>query len=159
MHVEPRVRPREHPGGFQQGVTVQQSRNITINGNPGALAIFTAQNSDGSKLRGEAAAIQYSGTTYMLIGLMAANAPAQRSSEIDGAIRSFRALPDASLINVQPAIIQLVTLTEAMSGASFVQRYPSTIASNLVYIMNEIDATTSLARGTVMKRVVGGVGQ
>jgi len=46
-----------------------------------------------------------------------------------------------------------------MSGASFVQRYPSTIASNLVYIMNEIDATTSLARGTVMKRVVGGVGQ
>ncbi len=143
----------------QQGITVQQSGNTTINGNPAAIAVFSAQNSDGSTLRGEAAAIQYSGTTYMLIGLMAGNAPAQRSNEIDAAIRSFRALNDASLINVQPATIQLVTLTEAMTGAGFVQKYPSTVAASAVYIMNEIDATTSLARGTVLKRVVGGVGQ
>ena len=143
----------------QQGITVQQSGNVTINGNPAALAIFSAQTGDGGTLRGEAAAIQYAGTTYMLIGLMAANAPAQRSNEIDGAIRSFRALTDPSLINVQPATIQLVTLTEAMTGSSFVQKYPSTIAANLVFIMNEIEATTSLPRGTVLKRVVGGVGQ
>jgi len=143
----------------QQGITVRQSGNTTINGNAAALAIFDAASGSSGTLRGQAAAIQYAGVTYLIIGLMAANAPAQRMNEIDAAIRSFRALTDASLINVQPATIQLVTLTQAMTGASFVQKYPSAISENAVYIMNEIDATTSLARGTVMKRVVGGVGQ
>ena len=78
---------------------------------------------------------------------------------MDAAIRSFKSLTDQSLINVQPAKVQLVTLPEAMTGQVFVQRYPSSIAAEQVYIINAIEATTALPKGMVLKRVTGGVGQ
>ncbi len=140
----------------QQGITLKQSGNTTINGLAAAVATFDATTSSGA-LRGQAAAIQSGSTTYLLVGLMTSKAPAQRDGEIDAAVRSFKVLTDAASLNVQPATVQLVTLTEAMSGQAFVQRFPSTASANTIYIINEIDASTNLPRGTVMKRVVGGV--
>ncbi len=140
----------------QQGVTVQQSGTTTINGMQAAIATFSAQSSSNGTLTGEIAAIQYGNTTYVLQGLMVAQG-AGHAGEIDAAIRSFRPLNDQASLNVQPAVIQLVTLSEAMSGQTFVQRYPSSISANTVYIINEIEASTSLPKGMVLKRVVGGV--
>ncbi len=140
----------------QQGITVRQSGSITINGLPAAIATFDATTESGT-LKGEVGAVQHAGQTFLLIGLMTSAAAGARGGEVDAAIRSFRPLTDQASLNVQPATLQLVTLSEAMSGATFVQRYPSSVAADLVYIINEIDAATNLARGTVMKRVVGGV--
>lgn len=140
----------------QQGITVRQSGNVTINGLPGAIAIFDAQSTNSGALTGEVAAVQYGGTTYLLLGLMTAQG-AGHLSEVDQAIRSFRPLTDAASLNVQPATLTLVTIPEAMTGQTFVQRYPSTVSANTVYIINEIDATTSLPKGMVLKRVIGGV--
>jgi predicted Zn-dependent protease len=140
----------------QQGITVTQSGSTTINGLPAALATFTAKTSDGTTLNGEVGAVQHNGATFMFLGLMAAQAPSQRASEIDATIRSFRALADAASLNVQPATIQLVTLPTAMTGLQFTQQFPSTAGVNTIYIINEMDATTNLAKGTVLKRVVGG---
>ncbi len=141
----------------QQGITVRQSGNVTINGLAAAVASFDARTSSGTVLRGQVAALPYGGTTYMLVGLMTDKAPPQRAGDIDAAIRSFRALTDAASLNVQPATIQLMTLTEAMSGLVFTQRFPSSASAETTYIINEIDATTALPRGRVMKRVIGGV--
>lgn len=141
----------------QQGVTVKQSGNVTINGLPGAAAVFEAQSSSSGVLRGQIVAIQYQNATYVFTGIMTATAPSARESEMDAAIKSFRPLTDAAVLNVQPAVIQLVALPEAMTGATFVQRYPSNAPANTVYIINEMDANTSLPRGMVLKRVVGGV--
>jgi hypothetical protein len=55
--------------------------------------------------------------------------------------------------------VQLVTLAEPMTGLVFTQRFPSSISAEQVYIINGIEATTSVARGTIMKRVVGGLPQ
>lgn len=140
----------------QQGVTVTQSGNVTVNGLSGAAAIFSAQTSNGATLRGSVTAILYQNTTYVFTGLMTAQAPAERGSEIDAAVRSFRPLTDAAALNVQPAVLQLVTLPDAMTGQAFAQRYPSSVSANTVYIINEVDANTNLPRGKVMKRVVGG---
>jgi hypothetical protein len=46
-----------------------------------------------------------------------------------------------------------------MTGLEFTQRFPSSISAEQVYIINGIEATTSVARGTIMKRVVGGLPQ
>ncbi len=139
----------------KQGMTVRQSVSTTIGGSPAVVAQFDYTSGNGT-LRGQAAAVEYRGTTYLLVGVMTAAAPAARATEMDVATRSFRALTDAASLGVQPATIQLVTLTEIMSGQTFVQRYPSSVNTSTVYIMNEIDATTNLAKGTVLKRVVGG---
>jgi hypothetical protein len=58
---------------------------------------------------------------------------------------------------VQPATVQLITLPEAMTGQTFLQRYPSSVDATQVYIINGIEATTMVPRGSVLKRVVGGV--
>lgn len=139
----------------QQGITVRSQNTTTINGNSAAVAEFDAATQQGT-LNGMIAAISYGGTTYMLIGVTTAAVYAAQRPALEACIRSFKALTDASLLNVQAAKVQLVTLSEAMTGATFVQRFPSSIDPAQVYIINGIDATTNVPRGTILKRVVGG---
>lgn len=140
----------------QQGITVRQSGQTTINGLPAALADFDAQAEQGT-LRGLAGAIQYGNATYLIIGIMAPQVAAQHGAAIDASIRSFRALTDATALNVQPAKVQLVTLPDDMSGQTFVQRYPSSVSVSKIYLINGIEASTNIPRGTLLKRVVGGI--
>lgn len=142
----------------QQGVTVRQSGSTTINGNPAVMAAFDAQMQQGT-INGLAAAISYGNTTYLLLGLVVPQVAQQHGPAIENTLRSFRALTDAAALNVQPARLQLVTLDQAMTGAQFVQRYPSSAPAQQVYIINGIESGTSLPRGMVLKRVVGGVGR
>ena len=150
--------PAQAVQGFigQQGIAVRQSGQTTINGLPAAIAEFDAQTEQGT-LRGLIAGIQHGGTTYMLLGIMAAQAVGQHGAAVEASIRSFRPLTDPAALGVQPAKVEIVTLPTAMTGATFVQRYPSSIPAEQVYIANGIDANTSLPQGTLMKRVVGGV--
>jgi predicted Zn-dependent protease len=140
----------------QQGVTTRQAQQTTINGLPAAIGEFDAQTQQGT-IRGLAAAISHGNSTYMLIGLMAPAAIQARGPEIEASIRSFRPLTDPAALNVQPARLQIVTVPETMNGQTFAQRYPSSIPVAQVYIINGIDAATSIPRGTLLKRVTGGV--
>jgi predicted Zn-dependent protease len=90
--------------------------------------------------------------------LMAPQSIQARGPEIEASIRSFRPLTDQAALNVQPARVQIVTVPETMTGQAFAQRYPSSIPVEQVYIINGIDASTSIPRGTLLKRVMGGVG-
>ena len=139
----------------QQGITVRQSGNTTINGLPAVIAEFDAQTEQGA-LRGLAAALQHNGATYMMIGIMAPAAVSARGPELHAAIQSFRPLTDPAALAVQPARIQLVSTPRAMTGAQYVAAYPSTIPAEQVYVINGIEAGTNLPQGTTMKRVVGG---
>lgn len=149
--------PREAITQFvgQQGITVRQRGTLNINGIPAELADFEATTEQGA-LRGTVASLTFRNVTYMMLGIAAAQAPAQYLNDISSTIRSFREVTDPAVINAQPAKVQLVTLPEAMTGQTFMQRYPSSVDANQVYIANGIDATTSLPRGRLMKRVVGG---
>ena len=140
----------------QQGITVKQRGNTTINGIAAVMATFDATTEQGA-LSGIATSLQHRDVTYLLIGLSASQVAAQHGPAMEAAIRSFRDLTDATLLNVQPARVQLVTLAEAMTGQTFVQRFPSNLPESQVYIINGIDATTSVPRGTILKRVVGGL--
>ncbi len=141
----------------QQGIQVGQTGNTTINGLPAVIASFQAQ-TEGGALVGLAASLSHQNTTYLLLGIMASQVASQRSPEIENAIRSFKPLNDPNLINVQPARVELVTLPQAMNGTQFLQRFPSSIPEQQVLIINGIEAATTLPRGFMMKRVVGGIG-
>ncbi len=140
----------------QQGITVRTQSSASINGLTAASAEFDATTQSGT-LRGTVTAVQLQNATYVLLGITAPANAAQLVPTMDAAIRTFRSLTDASLINVSPAKVQLVTLSEAMTGQTFTQRYPSSIDASQVYIINGIEANTSLPRGAVVKRVVGGL--
>lgn len=140
----------------QKGVTTRQASQTTINGLTAALGEFDAQTEQGS-IRGLAAAITHNNNTYLLIGLMAPSAIQARFPEIEASIRSFRPLTDATALNVQPARVSIVTIPETMTAQTFTQRYPSSIPAAQVYIINGVDASTSFPRGTLVKRVTGGV--
>ncbi len=140
----------------QQGITVRQQGQTTINGIPAVMAAFDAATESGT-LNGLAASLQHQNVTYLIVGLAASQTGGKYNAPMEASIRSFKALTDATLLNVQPARVQLVTISEAMTGQTFVQRYPSSIEADHVYIINGIDATTSVPRGTILKRVVGGL--
>jgi predicted Zn-dependent protease len=150
--------PMQAVQGFvgQQGITVRQSGQTTINGLPAVMAEFDGQTEQGT-LRGLVAGIQHGGTTYLLLGLMAAQAVGQYGGAIESSIRSFRPLTDPAALAVQPAKVEIVALPSTMTGATFVQRYPSSIPAEQVYLINGIDAGTSLPQGMLLKRVVGGI--
>lgn len=140
----------------QQGITIRQRTTTTINGIAAVAASFDATTEQGG-LSGLAVALRHRNVTYLLVGLSATQVVAQYGAAMEAAIRSFRDLTDPALINVQPARVQLVTLTEGMTGQTFVKRYPSSISDELVYIINGIDAETTLGRGALVKRVTGGL--
>jgi hypothetical protein len=94
-----------------------------------------------------------------MVGLATESGLRRHGSAIEGTIRSFRALNDPALINVQAALVQTVTLPDAMTGQAFTQRYPSSVPAEEIYIINGIQAGTNLSRGMVLKRVVGGLRQ
>jgi len=141
----------------REGLVVRQRAGTTINGLPAVQAVFDAPTENGT-LRGIATALSYRNTTYMMLGLLVPQVAAQRGGEVEAWARSFRALEDPALLNVQPGRVDVITLPDAMTGLQFVQRYPSSIPVAQVYIINNIDATTALPRGVMLKRVVGGAG-
>jgi predicted Zn-dependent protease len=140
----------------QQGITVRQRGTTTINGIAAVMATFDATTEQGT-LSGIATSLQHRNATYLLIGFTSSQAAAQQVPIMESAMRTFRELTDATALNVQPARVQLVTLAEAMTGQTFAQRFPSSIPVEQLYIINGIDAGTNLARGTILKRVTGGM--
>ncbi len=136
----------------QQGITVRQTGQTTINGIAAVQATFDAQTQNGT-LNGVATALSHNGTTYLMLGLVVPQVASTHGPEIDAAMRSFRTLTDASALNVQPRRVTLVTLPQAMTGSQFVSQYPSGIPADEVLLINGIEAATSVPRGTVLKRV------
>jgi predicted Zn-dependent protease len=106
-----------------------------------------------------AVALRYENTTYVLLGLTVPQVASPHGPAVESTRRSFRALTDQAALGVQPARVLLVTLDQTMTGQQFVQRYPSTVPVEQVFIMNGIEAGAALPRGTVLKRVVSGVGK
>jgi predicted Zn-dependent protease len=133
----------------QQGIAVTQRGQTTINGLPAVTATFDAQTESGV-IKGVTVALQYENRTYLLTGLMTEAGARRHAPAIENSMRSFRALTDPSLINVQAAVVQLVTLPEAMTGQAFTQRYPSSVPAEEIYIINGITAGTNLPRGTLL---------
>ena len=72
------------------------------------------------------------------------------------ALASFGELTDRRYIDVDPKTIELVELPRAMSLEEFAQSYPSTVDVATIAIINGVDESTVLEKGSLVKRVEGG---
>ena len=140
----------------QQGLQSQNVGNTQINGMPAVSGLFQAQTEQGV-VQGLAAFLEYGGRTYMLMGYTPANRYGNYDQAFRSAIASFSRVTDPSVLNAQPARVDIVRLPSAMTFGQFMERYPSTAPAEEVAIINGVEGTgTQLAAGRMMKRVVGG---
>lgn len=141
----------------QQGLTVLQSAQQNVNGNPAALVAFEAAADQGT-VRGLVGFISFGGSTYQILGYSGAQQFSQYERVFANVIGSFTRLTDPSALNAQPNHLSTVRLDRAMTLSAFNQRYPSTIPIADLAIINQVDGANSmLAAGTYAKRVSGGM--
>ncbi len=138
----------------QQGITAGQSRSVTINGNPGAQAPFTAQSQDGAKLAGLVTYVSYAGNTYQLLGLTTVTSGGYDRT-FQAFAGSFRRVTDPAVLNVKPNRIQVTRVAKAMTLDEFNRQYPSTIDVAELALINGLEnGSSTIAAGTSIKRVV-----
>ena len=140
----------------QQAITGGQPRRGQINGLPAAGGSFQAQAQDGTVLAGSVAFVAHGGRVYQLLGYAAAQAWQTYGPAVGSAIQSFRPVTDPRLLRVQPRRLGIVTLDRDMTLEEFNRRFPSTVPLATLALVNGVDATAPLARGSLVKRVVGG---
>jgi predicted Zn-dependent protease len=141
----------------QQGVQAGQTSNTSINGLPATSSYFQAQTQEGN-IEGIVSFVEYSGTTFGLMGYTAAGKLGSYDQVFQGTIRSFSELRDPSKINVQPARVEVVKLNRDMTLEQFNAQYPSTIPPEQLAIINEVpDSKTVIPAGRTVKRVMGGI--
>jgi predicted Zn-dependent protease len=136
----------------QQGVTSQGGSSGSINGLPAASGAFTANTQDGV-LAGNVAFVSLDGRTFRLLAYTPQQQYGSYRSAFSQSLGSFRRLTDPAALAVQPVHVRLVRLPRAMTIAQFHAAYPSTIPVEQVALINGVDASTTIAAGTLVKRV------
>lgn len=138
----------------QQGVDAGSTRSVTMHGIRGVGAPFTAT-SDSQSLAGMVVFLDYGGRTFQLLGLTASDSWNSLRGPVTGAIDSFQALTDRRYLDVEPARVDLVELSQPTPVESFAARYPSSASADTLAILNGVNPGGTIPAGTA-KRVVGG---
>lgn len=140
----------------QQGVQRQSGWRNDVNGLTTSSGVFSATTEQGT-LRGLAAFVGYGGRVYQLLGFTSDGRWSAYSGVFGAAFESFSRVTDRAVLDVQPARVRIVTIDRPMTFADFSTRYPSSVAPELVAIINGVETGGTLPAGTVMKQIVGGV--
>jgi len=126
----------------------------TINGLTAAQAPFAASTQSGT-LRGTAAFIEYGRNVYRVLAYgTEASWPANRDVA-QRAVSSFRPLTDPAVLNVQPQHIDLITVDRRTTIAELARRRSSPVPVTTLALINQVDDTTPLEPGRIVKWVVG----
>jgi predicted Zn-dependent protease len=134
----------------QQGI--KQGRSVDVHGAKVANA-FQAQTQQGV-IEGIAAFIPHQSSTYVLIGYGGQGALQTYGNTFTDSMGSFGELKDH--VVAQPARIKIVHLDAPMSLADFESKYPSTVKSGMVALINGVQEGGQFPAG-LAKQVVGGL--
>ena len=140
----------------QQGVVQGQALNANFGGLPTVAREFGVQRGQAGDLQGVAAFVEHGGKVYQILGYTLADRWRGYSNTVSGSIGTFERVTDRRLLNVQPSRVDIVSLPSAMTLEEFARRFPSSVDTRTLAIINQADANTRFASGTEMKRVVGG---
>jgi predicted Zn-dependent protease len=132
-----------------------QPQRRQINGLAAITGTFTAQNQQGQQLAGAAAFIAYGGLIYETVGLATPQGWQTHQSAVTAAIQSFGPLTDAAVLNVQPNRLDVVRLDRDVNVREFAQRYTGPVPFAELAVLNNVDSTSTLPRGSIAKRIVG----
>ena len=138
----------------QEGVTGGPVQGGNIHGFPAAAAEFTAE-SETTVLRGSVTFVEYDGNLYRLLAYSTRDGWAGYADAIGRSVMSFDRLTDQAALSAQPMRLSIVQLDRAMTLEEFNRRYPSSVSLETLAILNQVEVSTRMATGTLVKRVTG----
>lgn len=150
--------PEEAARSFfsQEGVQRGDAWRSRIGGRPAVSNAFQADRGDQASLAGLAAFVEHDGRVFQLLGYTTEGRARQYQSTLESALASFEHLTARRYLDVQPKRLELVTLDRPMTVDEFARRYPSTVDTETLAIINHVEAGDQLEAGQAYKRVVGG---
>lgn len=132
-----------------------QPRRGMINGLTAVSGPFTAQTREGQTLAGSAAFIAHGDLVYEIVGLGTDAGWRANASAVNATLQSFAPLTDRTILAVQPHRLDVVRLGQDLTVAEFARRYPGPASVSELAVMNNVESTATLRRGTLVKRVTG----
>ncbi|MCK4925246.1 MAG: hypothetical protein KAS61_09735, partial [Spirochaetes bacterium] len=138
----------------QQGLSAGTQIAGEINGLPeisGEFAVTTEQ----GVLRGQAIFLHYEGFVYQLLGYSVEQSWPGYAAVVENSVRSFNILTDQRILSVQPLRINIVTLDQPMTFEDFISRYPSSISTETLSLINQAELNDQFDAGQKLKQVVG----
>jgi predicted Zn-dependent protease len=105
---------------------------------------------------GLAAFVEHQGQVFQILGYTGQDRARSYSNVLEGSVASFGPLTDRRYLDVSPKRVDLVTIDRDMSIEEFARRYPSTVDTETLAILNHVGPGESLRAGQEYKRFVGG---
>lgn len=140
---------------FSQGpVQVLNSTRQPINGVPTIVTVFDAATQQGV-VRGVVSHFAYDGRTYQLLAYTPQSRFGAYDRLFEGVIGSFGPVTDPAILDVRPARVDIVRISERMTLSEFSRRYNSSIPlAELAVINQAAGPETTFEAGTLLKRVM-----
>jgi predicted Zn-dependent protease len=138
----------------QQGVDAGTLTGGKVNGLTAASAPFAAATEQGT-LRGNAMFVEYDNNVYRLLAYGTEATWANHQEAAQRALSSFAPLTDPALLNVQPQRISLFTLDRRTSITELARQKRSPVPVATLALINQVEASTPLEPGRIIKWVVG----
>ncbi|MCB2231024.1 M48 family metalloprotease [bacterium] len=137
----------------QQGITSTARQTGNINGLAAVSADFQAT-TDNGVLAGHAAFVSHNGIVFQILGYSTLQGWTGYETAVRSSIRSFARLTDQSKLTVRPMRLKIETVSQAMTVEEFNRRYPSEVPLDEIALINQLQPSTQLPSGTLVKRVV-----
>ena len=117
-------------------------------------APFTATSESGA-VRGNVLFVEYGGSVFRLLGYGTEAGWPGYQAVAQRALRSFGRLTDAAILNVQPQRVDVITVDRRTTIAQLAAQRPSPVPAATLALINQVDASTPLEAGRIVKWVVG----
>jgi predicted Zn-dependent protease len=139
----------------QQGIQQGQTLRTDLGGLPAVARTFGVQTQSG-EIEGIAAFAEKDGKVFRILGYTTSQNFRRYNDVLSSSLGSFGRVTDRAALNVEPKRVDVVSLPSPMTLEEFMRKYPSTVDTQTVAIINQADANTRFPAGTEVKRVVGG---
>lgn len=140
----------------QEGVEEGSAWRDSMGGLPAVARGFRLDRASAGDVEGLVAFVADGSRVFRLLGYALADRFERYRSDLAASLGSFARLTDPRYLRVEPKRIKLVTLPRAMTIDELQAAFPSTVPTETLAILNQVEAGQTLAAGTEAKRVVGG---
>lgn len=139
----------------QQGMQVQDRRNVTVNGLPALALTVNQQNQDGSVARALLYFIDYDTRIYTFYGISAAEDFNNYARFFENTMSNFKKLTDASKINVKAERIKVQTVKSDGTLEQALRSFNTPEARlKELSIVNGMELNETVTKGMLIKTVV-----
>lgn len=138
----------------EQGMQIQEQRNVTVNGLPALAMVVDQQNQDGSVVRALLYFIQYDQRIYTFYGLTSAADFNNYARFFESTMTNFKKLTDSSKMNVQPERIKIQTVKSSGTLAEALRAFnmPEKRLEELS-ILNGMQLKDAVQKGMLIKTI------